>query len=71
MDLTDKQIKITMVGTRHNPPSTTAEVDVLSMPNNGVRQKLSMYELVFEEQTFAGPDDPALMAAVVSKLEAI
>lgn len=71
MDLTDKEVKVKVLGVRHSPPSTTVEVDLMSLPNNGVREKVGTYELIFEDQSFSGPSDSALMAAIVSKLEAI
>lgn len=71
MDLTNREVRISVIGTRHSPPATTVEVDVMEAPADGVRQKVGAYELTFTDETFNGPNDPALMSAIVSKLEAI
>lgn len=70
MDLSNKQIKVIMTGVSHNPVRTVADVDVMTVVNNNVRQKFGSYELTFEE-TYQGPDDPALLAAITEQLEAI
>jgi len=71
MDLTNKQIKITMTGVGHNPPHTIVDVDVMTVLADGVREKFGSYELTFNDMTSSGPDDPALLAAITERLEAI
>jgi len=70
MDLSDKQITISMLAINSFPPQTKATVSVNKEVLEGVFQTIGSYELVFNE-TFGSIADPALQQAIYDKLSLI
>lgn len=68
MDLTNKNIIIDRVGINNLEKTTMVTIKIYSVLPNGIKKLDDTYEMNIED-TFQGDQDPALMAAILEKLQ--
>lgn len=68
MDLTNKNIIIDRVGINNLEKTTMVTIKIYSVLPNGIKKLDDTYEMIIED-TFQGDQDPALMAAILEKLQ--
>jgi hypothetical protein len=70
MDLTNKQVQVDSLSINNLLREVVAKVSVYVVLDESTRKVFDTFEIKLEGE-FLGPSDPALLAAITSKLETL